>query len=121
MRGMPKFDSVADYLNAVPPAQRALLKRVRQTIRAAAPKATEVISYGMPGYKHHGMLVYFAAFKDHCSLFGVGTRLMEKHKKALAPFKKSKGTIQFTVEQALPLALVKQLVKARVAENEAKR
>ena len=121
MRGMPKFGSVAAYLKAVPPAQRALLKKVRQTIRAAAPKATEVISYGMPGYKHHGMLVYFAAFKHHCSLFGVGARLMEKHKKALAPFKKSKGTIQFTVEQPLPLALVKQLVQARVAENEAKR
>jgi len=121
MRGMPKFDSVADYLKAVPPAQRALLRKVRQTIRAAAPTATEVISYGIPGYKHHGMLVYFAAFKDHCSLFGVGTRLMEKHKKALVPFKKSKGTIQFTVDKPLPLPLVRKLVKARVAQNEARR
>jgi len=121
MRGMRKFASVSDYLKAVPPAQRVLLKKLRQTIRAAAPKATEVISYGIPGYKHHGMLVYFAAFKDHCSLFGVGTRLMEQHQKALARFKKSKGTIQFTVEKPIPLALVKQLVKARVAQNEAKR
>src|SRR6267378_2857652 len=69
MRGMRKFASVADYLKAVPPAQRALLKKLRRTIKAAAPKATEVISYGIPAYKHHGMLVYFAAFKDHCSLF----------------------------------------------------
>lgn len=121
MRGMPKFDSVADYLQAVPPAQRALLKKVRQAIKAAAPKATEVISYGIPGYKHHGMLVYFAAFKHHCSLFAVGTRLMEQHKEALAPFKKSKGTIQFTVEKPLPLPLVRKLVRARVAENEARR
>ena len=95
MRGMRKFDSVADYLKVVPPAQRALLKKVRQTIRAAAPKATEVISYGIPAYKHHGMLVYFAAFKDH---------------KALAPYKKP-----------LSLALVRKLVKARVAQNEARR
>jgi uncharacterized protein YdhG (YjbR/CyaY superfamily) len=121
MRGMPKFDSVADYLKAVPSAQRALLKKVRQTIRAAAPKATEVISYGIPAYKHHGMLVYFAAFKDHCSLFGVGAALMKEHHKALAPYKKSKGTIQFTVEKPLSLALVRKLVKARVAQNEARR
>ena len=121
MRGMPKFDSVADYLKAVPPAQRAVLKKLRRTIKAAAPKATEVISYGIPGYKHHGMLVYFAAFKNHCSLFAVGTGLMKKHHKALAPFKKSKGTIQFTVERPLPMALVRQLVRARVKENEARR
>ena len=121
MRGMRKFHSVSDYLKAVPPAQRTLLKKVRQTIRAAAPKATEVISYGMPGYKHYGMLVYFAAFKDHCSLFGVGTSLMKEHEKALATFKKSKGTIQFTVDRPLPLPLVRKLVKARVAQNEARR
>jgi len=121
MRGMPKFDSVADYLKAVPPAQRALLKKVRQTIKAAAPKATEVISYGIPGYKYHGMLVYFAAFKEHCSLFGVGAALMKQHHKALAPYKQSKGTIQFTVEKPLPLGLVRKLVKARVAQNEARR
>jgi uncharacterized protein YdhG (YjbR/CyaY superfamily) len=118
---MRKFDSVADYLKAVPPAQRALLKNVRQTIKAAAPKATEVISYGIPGYKYHGMLVYFAAFKEHCSLFGVGATLMKQHHKALAPYKKSKGTIQFTVEKPLPLGLVRKLVKARVAQNEARR
>jgi len=118
---MRKFDSVADYLKAVPPAQRAILKKLRQTIKAAAPKATEVISYGIPGYKHHGMLVYFAAFKNHCSLFGVGTALMTEHHKALAPYKKSKGTIQFTVEKPLSMTLVRRLVKARVQENEARR
>jgi len=79
MRGMKKFASVADYLKAVPPAQRAALKKLRQAIKAAAPKATELISYGIPGYKHHGMLVYFAAFKSHCSLFGVGAALMQEH------------------------------------------
>jgi uncharacterized protein YdhG (YjbR/CyaY superfamily) len=118
---MRTFDSVADYLKAVPPAQRTLLKKVRQTIRAAAPKATEVISYGIPGYKHYGMLVYFAAFKDHCSLFGVGAALMKEHHKALAPYKMSKGTIQFTVEKPLSMTLVRKLVKARVKENEARR
>ena len=118
---MKKFASVAAYLRAVPPAPRAALQKLRKTIKAAAPAATEVISYGIPGYKHHGMLVYFAAFKNHCSLFGVGATLMKTHQKALAPYKMSKGTIQFTVDKPLPTALVRKLVKARVAQNEAKR
>jgi uncharacterized protein YdhG (YjbR/CyaY superfamily) len=118
---MKNFSSVADYLRAVPPAPRAALQKLRKTIRDAAPKATEVISYGIPGYKHHGMLLYFAAFKNHCSLFGVGAALMKTHQKALAPYKMSKGTIQFTVDNPLPTALVRTLVKARVAQNEARR
>src|SRR2546427_412992 len=84
-------------------------------------EATELISYGIPAFKHHRMLVYYAAFRDHCSLFGVGTALMRKHQKALAPYKMSKGTIQFTVEKPLPTALVRKLVKARIAQNEARR
>jgi uncharacterized protein YdhG (YjbR/CyaY superfamily) len=118
---MKKFASVADYLKAVPPAPRALLQKLRRTIKGAAPKATELISYGIPAYRHHGMLVYFAAFKEHCSLFGVGTALMKTHRRALAPYKMSKGTIQFTVDKPLPMALVRKLVTARVAQNEARR
>jgi uncharacterized protein YdhG (YjbR/CyaY superfamily) len=118
---MKKFTSVAAYLKAVPPAPRAALQRLRKTIQAAAPEATELISYGIPAFKHHRMLVYYAAFRDHCSLFGVGTALMRKHQKALAPYKMSKGTIQFTVEKPLPTALVRKLVKARIAQNEARR
>ena len=122
MKGrMKKFASVADYLRAVPPAPRAALQKLRKTIKAAAPNATELISYGIPGYQHHGMLVYFAAFKNHCSLFGVGTALMKTHQKALAPYKMSKGTVQFTVDKPLPTALVRKLVKARIAQNEARR
>ena len=118
---MKKFASVAAYLRAVPRAPRAALQRLRKTIKAAAPEATELISYGIPAFKHHRMLVYYAAFRDHCSLFGVGTALMRKHQKALAPYKMSKGTIQFTVEKPLPTALVRKLVKARIAQNEARR
>ena len=118
---MKRFASVAAYLRAVPPAPRAALQKLRKTIKAAAPKATEVISYGIPAFKHHGMLVYYAAFTDHCSLFGVGTDLMKAHGKALAPYRMSKGTIQFTVDKPLPAALVRKLVKARVAQNEARR
>jgi len=117
---MKKFASVAAYLRAVPPAPRAALQKLRKTIKAAAPEATEGISYGMPMFKHHGMLVGYAAFKDHCSLF-MSTYLPKALQKALAPYQTAKGTIRFTAEKPLPAALVRKLVKARIAQNEAKR
>src|SRR5205807_7702173 len=117
---MKKPSSVAAYLRAVPPAPRAALQQLRKTIKAAAPEATEVISYGMPMFKHHGMLVGFAAFKDHCSLF-MSTAITSALKKELAPYDTSKGTIRFTADRPLPTALVKKLVKARLAQNEARR
>ena len=117
---MKKFASVAAYLRAVPPAPRAALQKLRKTIKAAAPKATEVISYGIPMFKHHGMLVGYAAFKDHCSLF-MSTHLTGTLKKAAAPYVASKGTIRFTADKPLPATLVRKLVKARIAQNERKR
>ena len=71
-------------------------------------------------FKHHGMLVGYAAFKEHCSLF-MSTALTQAHKKALAPYQTSKGTIRFTIKKPLPAALVRKLVKARIAQNEARR
>jgi uncharacterized protein YdhG (YjbR/CyaY superfamily) len=117
---MKTFASVNAYLRAVPRPARAALQRLRKTIKATAPEATEVISYGIPMFKHHGMLVGYAAFKDHCSLF-MSTVLAKAYKKALAPYQTSKGTIRFTVDHPLPAALVRKLVKARIAENERKR
>ena len=117
---MKKFASVADYLRAVPPAPRAALQKLRQTIKAAAPEATEVISYGMPCFKYHGTLLCFAAFKDHCSLF-MSTYLTKTLKQELASYQTAKGTIRFTVDKPLPAALVRKLVRARMAQNEAKR
>ena len=108
---MKKFASVAAYLRAVPPAPRAALQQLRRTIKAAAPEATEVISYGIPMFKHHG---------GHCSLF-MSTALAQAYRKALAPYQTSKGTIRFTVDKPLPKALVRKLFKARLAQNEAKR
>ena len=117
---MKKFASVAAYLRAVPPAPRAALQKLRKTIKAAAPKATEGISYGIPMFKHHGMLVGYAAFKDHCSLF-MSTAMSATLRKALAPYVASKGTIHFTPDKPLPATLVRRLVKARIAQNERKR
>ncbi len=115
-----KFVSVTAYLRAVPPAPRAALQQLRKTIKAAAPEATEVISYGIPMFKHHGMLVGYAAFKDHCSLF-MSTYVTRALKKELASYDTSKGTIRFTADRPLPAALVRKLVKARVAQNERRR
>jgi len=118
---MKRFASVAAYLRAVPPAPRAALQQLRKTIKAAVPDATEVISYGIPTLKRRGWRVHFAAFKDHCSLFGVGTAVMNTYKRELAPYHTSKGTIRFTADRPLPAALVRKLVKARIAQNERKR
>lgn len=117
---MKKFASVSDYLRAVPRVQRAALQKLRKTIKAAAPQATEGISYGIPMFKHHGMLVGYAAFKDHLSLF-MATNITPALKKELRRYDISKGTIRFTADKPLPAALVRKLVKARIAHNEARR
>ena len=111
--------TVDDYLAALSAEARATLEKLRKTIKAAAPDATEVISYQIPMYKHHGMLVGFAAFKDHCSFFP-GAKPIATHKDELKAYKTSKGTIRFPTGKPLPAALVKKLVKARIAENEAR-
>ena len=117
---MKKSASVSAYLRAVAPAARGALQRLRKTIKAAAPQATEGISYGIPMFKHHGMLVGYAAFKDHCSLF-MSTTITNALKRELASYDTSKGTIRFTAKQPLPATLVRKLVKARIAQNERKR
>lgn len=109
--------TVDAYLAALPKEARATLEKIRKAIKAAAPKATEVISYQMPMYKYHGMLVGFAAFKDHCSFFP-GAKPVATFKDELKAYKTSKGTIRFPIGKPLPAALVKRLVKARIAENE---
>jgi uncharacterized protein YdhG (YjbR/CyaY superfamily) len=104
------------YLASVEsPEARALLERIRAIVREEVPDAEEVFSYGMPGFKFHGPLVWFAAFKNHCSLFPAGR--VSAFADELKDFKTSKGTIQFTVEKPLPDSLVRSIVKARAAEN----
>jgi uncharacterized protein YdhG (YjbR/CyaY superfamily) len=110
---------VDEYLEGVPKEARATLEKLRKTIKAAAPMASEVISYQMPMYKHHGMVIGFAAFKDHCSIFP-GSAVMDAHKEELKRYDTSKGTIRFPASKPLPATLVKKLVKARIEENEAR-
>lgn len=114
---MQQFESVDAYLEAQSPGFRAVLEKLRTQIKAAAPKAEESISYGMPAYKYKGPLVYFGAFKKHCSFFP-GSSTILANQKDLKGFTVAKGTIQFTPEKPLPAALVKRIVKERIKENE---
>jgi uncharacterized protein YdhG (YjbR/CyaY superfamily) len=107
--------NVDAYLDALQEKQKVALTHLRKIIRETAPTAEEVISYGMPAYKYHGMLVYFAAFKKHCSLFAVNNDFFEEE---LEDYKTSKGTIQFSPEKALPDDLVRKIVKFRMKANE---
>ena len=114
--------TVEEYLAALPEASRAALEDLRATIKAAAPEATEAISYQMPAFKDSGRsLVAYAAFKEHCSLFPMSTTVIEAHRDELGPFLAGKGTIRFRPESPLPAALVRKLVKARLEENAARR
>jgi uncharacterized protein YdhG (YjbR/CyaY superfamily) len=110
-----------EYLAGVPEPARSTLNKVRAAIRSAVPpEATEAISYGMPTFKYKGSLVWFAAFSNHCSFFPTAS-VIEAFKNELKGFSTSKGTIHFPVDKPLSAALVKKLVKARIAQNERKK
>ena len=113
--------SVDEYLAGVPEPARTTLNKIRALVRSAMPRdATEVISYGIPAFQHKGVLLWYAAFSSHCSLFP-GSSVIKAFKNELKDFQISKGTIQFPVDKPLSAALVKKLVKARLAEKEHKK
>jgi uncharacterized protein YdhG (YjbR/CyaY superfamily) len=113
--------SVEDYIAGVPEPARSTLNKVRPAIRSVVPpEATEAISYGIPAFKYKGPLVWFAAFSNHCSLFPTAS-VIEAFKNELKGFSTSKGTIHFPTDKPLPAALVKKLVKARIAHKEGKK
>jgi uncharacterized protein YdhG (YjbR/CyaY superfamily) len=119
---MSTAKSVDGYLAALPDDQRAALQKLRQTIRGAAPEASEKISYQMPAFYDRGrFLVSFAAFKDHLSLFPASYAVMEQLGDELAPYFSGKGTLRFTPKKPIPAGLVKKIVKARLQENAARR
>ena len=118
-RSSPARD-VDGYLAALPKEVRVTLEKLRKAIKAAAPIAEETISYGIPAFKYHGPLIFFAAFKNHCSLYAVGKSLIEKLSRELEPYDISGTTIHFSAQNPLPAALVKKIVKARIAQNESR-
>jgi len=113
MKGKPR--SIDHYLAAVSDEQRAALEKLRKAIRAAAPKAEECISYQLPAFRLDGkFLVAFSANKKHCAFYP-GSTALEVHRHALEQYDTSKGTVRFQADKPLPAALVRKLVKARIA------
>ncbi len=95
---------------------RKKLEEIRAIINKAAPKATEVISYGMPAFKQHGVLVYYAGYKNHIGFYPTGSGI-EAFKDELIGYKWSKGAVQFSLDQPLPKALITQMVEFRMEED----
>lgn len=118
MKGKPVAKTVDEYLAGISEPAQSTLRHIRKVIRSVVPKdTTEVISYGIPMFKYRGMLVAYAAFKKHCSLFPTGSGVLDQFAKELAGYRTSKGTIHFPPDEPLPDALVKKIVRARVKEN----
>ena len=115
---MKAVTTVDEYLSLFSKEQRDALEKIRKIIKAVAPKAEEVISYGMPGYKQNGMLVYFGGFKDHCSFFPASYAVIKQFADDLKNYKTSKGTVQFPLNKAIPSTVIKKMVLARVKEND---
>lgn len=113
--------TVEAYMAAVPEPARSTLNKIRAAIRSSVPaEATEVISYGIPAFRHNGVLVWFAAFAKHCSFFP-SAAVIEEFKDELKGYTLSKGTIQFPIDRPLPSGLVKRIVKFRLAMIEKKK
>jgi uncharacterized protein YdhG (YjbR/CyaY superfamily) len=112
--------TVTAYLSALPNDARAALERLRNDIRAAAPKAEELIAWKMPAFRQDKLLVCYAAFKDHCSLFPMSATQLREFAAPLRNFTLTKGTIHFAKDKPIPSALVRKIVKSRLAEIEAK-
>jgi len=115
MADKPK--TIDEYLARVSPEQRAALQQLRQTIRAAAPKAEECISYQICAFRQNGMLVGFGATPRHCAFYLMSGTMVARYQAELQRYDTSKGTIRFQPDHPLPAALVRKLVKARLAEN----
>jgi uncharacterized protein YdhG (YjbR/CyaY superfamily) len=111
-----KFTSVDEYLAEFPPATKTKLQTIRDTIKKAAPKAQEVISYNMPAFKLEGALVYYAGYKGHIGFYPVSSAITA-FAKELENYELSKGTIRLPLDKAVPVGLITKIVKFRVKEN----
>src|ERR1700752_2356049 len=112
----PKPETIDEYLAGVKPDQRVALQKLRQTIHAVAPEAGECISYGIPAFRLNGrLLVGFGAWAKHCSFYPMSSMTLRKFQRYVKDFQTSKGTLRFSPGKPLPVALVKKLVQARMA------
>ena len=120
MQAIPtKFKTADEYLSAFPAATRRILQEVRQTIKKAAPQAEEVISYNMPAFKLHGVLVYYAGCQKHIGFYPTPSAI-KAFQKEVAQYETSKGAVQFPIDEPMPVELITKIVQFRVRENLAK-
>jgi uncharacterized protein YdhG (YjbR/CyaY superfamily) len=117
MRPRTKPTTIDEYLAGVTDEQRAALQKLRKIIRSAAPRAEECISYSIPAFRLDGLLVGFGATATHCAFYPMSSSTVAAHQDDLKAYDTSKGTIRFQPDRPLPAALVRKLVKARIAEN----
>lgn len=116
---MKKPKDADEYISGYPEEVQKLLQQLRATINKAAPKASEVISYGMPAYNLNGMLLYFAAHKNHIGFYPFRSAIIA-FKKELSIYKGAVGSVQFPLHKPLPLGLITKIVKFRIKENMSK-
>jgi len=115
-----KFKDTDEYISVFPETTQKILQQVRNTIKKAAPKAAEVISYNMPAFKQNTVLVYFAGYDNHIGFYPTPSAL-EAFKKEIAVYKSSKGAVQFPLSEPLPLSLITKMVKFRVEQTQEKK
>src|ERR1051325_4477162 len=108
--------NIDEYIEQFPANVQAILQKLRATIKKTAPAAEETISYQMPAFRYHGMLVFFAGYKNHVGFYPTSSP-MKVFKDRLTSYKTSKGAIQFPIDKAFPLTLVKDIVKFKIKEN----
>ncbi len=111
-----KFETVDEYFSSFPSGTKKILKEMRKAIKQAAPQAEELISYNMPAFKFQGVLVYYAAYKEHIGFYPTASGIA-KFKNELLSYEVSKGTARFSIKERIPFELIKKIVRFRVKEN----
>lgn len=114
----PKVTTVDEYLELFEGTAKKKLTELRAIVRATVPDAQELISYAIPAYKYHGWLVYFSGYAKHVSVSFPPQSIMQAFEKELAPYKSSKSTVQFPLDQPLPGELIKKMLRYKMKENE---
>jgi uncharacterized protein YdhG (YjbR/CyaY superfamily) len=119
MEAKPTFSNTDEYIACFPIHIQNILKQIRKTIQLAAPNAEEIISYRMPAYRQNGVLVYFAAYKNHIGFYPTASGIVAfQHE--ISDYKSSKGAVQFPIDKPMPLDLIERIVKFRIEANELK-
>jgi uncharacterized protein YdhG (YjbR/CyaY superfamily) len=116
MKAGKKFKTVDEYISSIPTGPKEKLEGLRKAIKKVAPKAEEAISYNMPAFKQHGILVFYAAYKTHIGFYPTASPIAI-FKKELEKYELAKGTVRFPLDKPLPLALIKKIVKFKMSEN----